>query len=64
MWHFVFETIPKDRAVLLAVLDREGFHALEFPCRRSDDGRWIDVTTGRPIEVSPTHWREWLCDVD
>jgi hypothetical protein len=37
--------IPKDHDVLLAVLDSEGFHALEFPCRRSDDGRWIDAAT-------------------
>jgi hypothetical protein len=65
MWHFIFETVPKDRDVLLAVLDHEGFHALEFPCRRrSDDGRWIDAKTGHLIDVHPTHWREWLCDVD
>jgi hypothetical protein len=64
MWHFIFETIPKHRNVLLAVLDHEGIHALEFPCRRSDDGRWINVKNGRPVEVSPTHRREWLCDVD
>jgi hypothetical protein len=41
MWHFIFEfifeTVPKDHDVRLAVLDREGFHALEFPCRRSDN---------------------------
>ena len=63
MWHFIFEAVPKDHDVLLAVLDHEGFHALEFPCRRSNDGRWIDVATGRSIEVHPTHWREWLSDV-
>jgi len=28
MWHFIFETVPKDHDVRLAVLDREGFHAL------------------------------------
>ena len=60
MWNFIFETVPKDRDVLLAVLDHEGFHALEFPCRRRDDGQWIDITTGRSIEVRPTHWREWF----
>jgi hypothetical protein len=64
MWYFIFEMVPKDRDVLLAVLDHEGFHALEFPCRRGDDGRWINVTNGRPVEASPTHWREWLYDVD
>jgi hypothetical protein len=48
MWHFIFETAPKDCDVLLAVLDHDGFHALEFPCRRGDDGRWIDVTNKQP----------------
>jgi hypothetical protein len=30
MWHFIFEAVPKDHDVLLAVLDHEGFHALDF----------------------------------
>ena len=59
MWHFVFEAVPKDQPVTLAVLDGDCFHALEFPCRYSDDGRWIDVTSGRSVDVRPTHWREW-----
>ena len=53
MWHFIFEAVPKDHDVLLAVLGHEGFHALEFPCRRSNDGRWIDVATGRSIADVP-----------
>ena len=63
MWHFIFEKIPADRDVILGVLDHDGFHALDFPCRFSDDGRWIDAKTGHSIEVHPTHWREWLADV-
>ena len=63
MWHHVFEVAPKDRDVLLAVLDHDGFHALEFPCRFSD-GCWIDPRTGHSIEVRLTHWREWLAEVD
>jgi hypothetical protein len=42
----------------LAVLDNDGLHALEFPCRLGQS-RWIDIRTGRSIEVRPTHWREW-----
>jgi hypothetical protein len=64
MWHFIFEKIAADRDVLLAVLDHDGFHALDFPCRSSDGGRWIDAKTGHSIEIHPTHWREWLADVD
>jgi hypothetical protein len=49
---------PLDRDLELAVIDREGEHALVFPCRRSEAG-WIDAATNRPVPVSPSHWREW-----
>jgi hypothetical protein len=52
MWHLIFEIVPKDRDVILAVLDHDNFHALEFPCRYSEDGRWIDATTG-PVNRGP-----------
>jgi hypothetical protein len=60
MWHFIdsIETVPKDCDLVLAVLDHDGLHALEFPCRLGQS-RWIDIRTGRSIEVRPTHWREW-----
>jgi hypothetical protein len=63
MWHFIFEAIPKDERVTLAVLDRDGFHALEFPCRRSDDGQWVDAKTGFTVDVRPTHCG-WHSDPD
>jgi hypothetical protein len=64
MWHIILDAIPKDREIVLAVLDGNGFHPLEFPCRYSDDGRWINAKTGRAVDVRPTHWREWLADID
>jgi hypothetical protein len=64
MWHFIFEAVPKDRDLLLAVLDHDGFHALEFPCRYSEDSRWIDVWTGKCVDVRPTHWRDWSTHVN
>lgn len=30
MWYFISDTVPQDREVLLAGLDHDGFHALEF----------------------------------
>ncbi len=51
-------TAPLDRDLELAVMDRDGAHALIFPCRRTLGG-WINTQTGRPIDVRPTHWREW-----
>jgi hypothetical protein len=49
---------PLDRDLELAVIDREGEHALVFPCRRAAGG-WIDAATKRWIAVDPSHWREW-----
>ena len=42
----------------VAVIDRDGVHALVFPCRRSLTG-WVRSTTRERVDVSPTHWREW-----
>jgi hypothetical protein len=64
MWRFIFDRVPKNRDVVLAVLDNDQFHALEFPCRRSDDGRWEEARTGRFIDVRPTHWPEWFADTE
>ncbi len=30
MWHFIFDKMPKNRDLLLAVLDNNTFHVLEF----------------------------------
>jgi hypothetical protein len=49
---------PFDRELELAVIDKDGRHALTFACRRTADG-WIGVQTRQPIDVRPTHWREW-----
>jgi hypothetical protein len=54
-------TAPFDRDLELAVLDYDGTHSLVFPCRRVLRG-WIDVTTNDPVNVRPTHWREWDSD--
>ncbi len=51
-------TAPFDRALELAVIDRDGPHALAFPCRRILAG-WIDAETKERIDLNPTHWREW-----
>jgi len=49
---------PFDRDLELAVIDRDGPHALVFPCRRNFGG-WINTKTGQRIDVNPTHWRSW-----
>jgi hypothetical protein len=52
------KTAPFDRDLELAVLGYDGAHALVFPCRRILCG-WIDAATKRPVQVNPSHWREW-----
>jgi hypothetical protein len=52
------KTAPFDRDLELAVLGYDGAHALVFPCRRILGG-WIDAATKRPVQVGPSHWREW-----
>lgn len=52
-------TAPFDRQLQLAVIDPVGeVHALVFPCRRVLRG-WVNSQTGSPVQVFPTHWREW-----
>lgn len=57
MWHPI-ATAPFNRDLELAVLDRDGPHAMIFPCRRTLTG-WIASKTRHRIDVSPTHWRAW-----
>lgn len=57
MWKPI-QTAPYDRDLELAVIDRDGPHALVFPCRRVIDG-WIKAQTKEWIDLQPTHWREW-----
>ncbi len=51
-------TAPFDRDLELAVMDRDGPHALVFACRRTLVG-WVKSTTREQVEISPTHWRAW-----
>jgi hypothetical protein len=52
------ETAPFDRDLELAVLDADGPHVLVFPCRRASTG-WRKSGSSDPVNVRPTHWREW-----
>jgi hypothetical protein len=59
-WHPI-SSAPFDRDLELAVIDRDGPHALVFPCRRIL-GSWINAETKERINVHPTHWREWTTE--
>lgn len=57
MWQPI-STAPFDRDLELAVIDRDGPHALVFPCRRVLTG-WIKSATKERVDISPSHWRIW-----
>ena len=57
-WQPVGVPAPFDVDIELAVLDREGAHALVFPCRRILGG-WVNATTKKRLDLRPTHWRKW-----
>jgi hypothetical protein len=50
---------PFDTDLEVAVLDRQGVHALVFPCHRTTTG-WADPSTHRLLDIEPTHWRKWM----
>ncbi len=58
MWQPV-STAPFDRDLELAVLDKDGHHALVFACRQIPGG-WMNAGSKQWIDVRPTHWREWV----
>ncbi|WP_448150742.1 hypothetical protein [Labrys miyagiensis] len=49
---------PYGKDLELSVIENGEVHALVFPCRRGVNG-WINVLTGAPVPVRPTHWRYW-----
>ena len=53
------ETAPFNRDIEVAVIEADGeIYAVVFPCRRVAAG-WIKAASGNPVEIHPTHWREW-----
>jgi len=57
MWQSA-SSAPFDRDLELAVIDKDGPHALVFRCRRIPDG-WMNAETKDRLNVRPTHWRLW-----
>jgi len=50
-------TVPPDREIKVAVLDRGGYHVFVFWVRRTEAGWAIDDIRG-VVPIDPTHWRE------
>jgi hypothetical protein len=57
MWQSI-ASAPFGVDLELAVIDRDGVHALIFPCRRILTG-WVKSESPDRVDLSPTHWRAW-----
>ena len=49
---------PTDRDLEVCVIELGRVHALIFPCRKKATG-WVDASTGKLVNIAPTHWRLW-----
>jgi hypothetical protein len=57
-WHPI-STAPCNRGVELRVREGTAISTLEFPCRQTNAGDWINCDFGTPINVQPVEWRAW-----
>ena len=62
MWHPI-STAPFDRDLELAIIDSNGLRTIAYPCRRVLGG-WIKAEIKTPVELRPTHWRDWSTDAN
>ena len=57
-WHPI-STAPCNRGVELRVREGRVISTLEFPCRQTNAGDWINCDFGTPINIQPVEWRAW-----
>ena len=57
-WHSI-STAPCNRGVELRVREGTAISTLEFPCRQTNAGDWINCDFGTPINIQPVEWRAW-----
>jgi hypothetical protein len=49
---------PSDVDLEVCVINKQGIHALVFPCRK-DGTDWVNAATKKRVDIAPTHWRKW-----
>jgi hypothetical protein len=52
-------TAPCNRDVELRVSEGIAISTLEFPCRQTNAGDWVNGDLRTPIKVQPVEWRVW-----
>ena len=57
-WHPI-STAPCNQDLELRVAEGGAILTLEFPCRQTNAGDWIDVDLGTRTAIKPVEWRVW-----
>jgi hypothetical protein len=57
VWHLI-NSAPYGIELELAIIDDDGKHLYELPCRRAVTG-WVDTKWQSRVDFRPTHWRLW-----
>ena len=57
-WHPI-STAPFNQDLELRVVEAEKIVTLEFPCRQTNTGEWINTDLGLPVKIQPVEWRVW-----
>jgi hypothetical protein len=52
-------TAPMNHDLQLTVLDKAATAIVPFPCRRTNNGEWINADLGRALRIQPVKWRPW-----
>ncbi len=60
-WHPI-STAPCNQNLELGIIDGKGLTALPFPCRRTNEGAWINADLGIRVRIEPVRWRVWQND--
>lgn len=57
-WHPI-TTAPFNQDLELRVVEADKILTLEFPCRKTNAGEWINTDLGSPVTIQPVEWRVW-----
>lgn len=57
-WHPI-STAPFNQDLDVRVVENGEAITLPFPCRHTNDGKWLNVDLGTHIKIEPVAWRVW-----
>jgi hypothetical protein len=57
-WHPA-STAPYNQDLELRVAEDGTITTMPFPCRHTNEDKWINVDLGVPLKIQPVEWRTW-----